>query len=81
MDLQDVRQLMRDWVSKVGYKITHCPPEAKFITGFQRADAQLHYFKVESGIELKIDTEFQRITGYDIIDEEKFVWFMLRWSS
>lgn len=80
MDLTDVRQLMWNWGCEVGHKIKDCPPEAKFITGNQKTDAQLHYFKVESGIQIKLTTDFKNITGYDIIDKEKFTWFVLKWA-
>lgn len=80
MDLDDIRQLMWKWGSEVGYNITYCPPEAKFITGKSSQDAQLHYFTLDSGIEVKLTEDFKNITGYDIIDAEKFTWFALRYS-
>lgn len=80
MDLKDVRQLMWNWGQEVGHNIKYCPPEAEFITGKTEQDAQLHYFKIESGIRIKLTTDFKNITGYDIIDAEKFTWFVLRYS-
>jgi hypothetical protein len=80
MELQDVRQLMWNWGNEVGYKMKHVTPETKFITGVETYDAQLHHFKLASGIEVTLTPDFKGITGYDVLDEEKFTWFVLRYS-
>jgi hypothetical protein len=55
------------------------PPEARFVTGNPRWDAQLHHVLVEYGV----DVEFSKhhgVIGYRVVDEKKFMMFILRWS-
>jgi hypothetical protein len=80
MDLEIVKQIMWNWVFEVGYKINHCPPEAKVVTGNQKNDAQLHYFETDSGLELTLTTDFRYIEKCNIVDEQKFIMFVLRWA-
>lgn len=75
-----LKQAMGNWAIGVGYKITHCPPQAKFVTGNPKTDAQLHSFETDSGVEITLTTNFADIQEWKIIDEPKFTWFMLRWS-
>ena len=60
-------------------------PEARFVTGNARHDAQIHRILVEYGIELDLnqsDSNHWRyiIQNYRIVDKKKFMWFLLRWS-
>lgn len=55
------------------------PPEAKYKTGDMATDAHLHYLATVYGIELHLSEGRQQIKGFEVIDEEKFVWFTLRW--
>lgn len=80
MDIEFLRQLAGKWGDANRSRIKHCPPEAKFISGEPQRDAMLHYFEQESGIELKLAEKFTKIVGYDVIDEQKCFWFMMRWS-
>jgi hypothetical protein len=80
MEIHDVRQLMWNWGNDVGYKMKHVTPETRFITGNEIWDAQLHHFTLASGIEVTLTPDFKGITGYDVLDEEKFTWFVLRYS-
>ena len=54
------------------------PPEARFITGNPKYDAQLHHVLVEYGVEVKLDKNHNMI-DYRVVDEKKFTMFLLRW--
>ena len=53
-------------------------PEAKILTGEYYHDSWLHIQSQQAGIEFL--AENQKLTGYRIIDEQKYIWFLLRWS-
>ena len=55
------------------------PPEARFITGNPKYDAQLHHVLVEYGVEVKLDRD-HNMEDYRVVDEKKFIMFLLRWS-
>ncbi len=55
------------------------PPEARFITGNSKYDAQLHYVLVEFGIEVKLNRD-HNMEDYRVVDEKKFTMFLLRWA-
>lgn len=82
MDLNEISRLTSRWSSEVGRKINYCPPEAKVVTGDYHLDKQLYFFEQESGIAVKLTRtgSAHLITSYDIVDEEKFAWFMLRYT-
>ena len=80
MDLEVVKTILGNWHSKEGYKIQYCPPEAKFISGDPKVDARLHQFKVDSGLEIILNTNNTGIKDWRIIDNEKFLMFALKWS-
>ncbi len=79
MDLELVRQLMVSWAVKEGVKTT-CAPEARFVTGNYKSDTMLHHFEVASGLEIELTDDFANVEEYKIVDKEKFMMFMLRWS-
>ena len=54
-------------------------PEALVITGNPKYDAQLHHVLVEFGVEVKLDNDYN-MKDYRVVDEQKFAWFLLRWS-
>lgn len=55
--------------------------EAKVVTGDCKIDSYLHYVEKECGVALTLDLDFHNtIRGYRIIDEQKFTWFVLKWS-
>ena len=80
MDSKLLKHIMWEWACEVGYKITHCPPEAKFVTGNQKTDAQLHSFEIDSGVTLTLTADFKDIAKYEIVDEQKFIMFILKWA-
>ena len=54
--------------------------EARFVTGNPTIDAQLHRIVVEYGLELDVDRRYQEVKNYRVVDEQKFMMFVLRWS-
>ena len=72
--------LSREWQELGQHVSLHIAPEARFVTGNPRYDAQLHRVAVEYGIELDVNPRFTSIEGYRVIDEKKFMMFVLRWS-
>ena len=80
IDSTILKDIMWKWACEVGYKINHCSPDVKFVTGNQKTDAQLHSFQIESGTEITLTKDFKDVEKYSIIDERKFMWFVLRWS-
>lgn len=58
-------------------------PETPFVTGQKRNDAVLHDMLVNHGVELIVtQSHFRnwRVEGYRVVDDEKFMLFLLRWS-
>jgi hypothetical protein len=80
MDLELVKNLMWKWALVEGFKITHCPPEAKVVTGSYKSDGQMHSFQVASGLELELTKDLKDIVTCKIVDEEKYMMFVLKWS-
>ena len=59
------------------------PPEAKVVTGSFREDAYLHFLETKCGVEILLSGNYhqdQEIVGYNVLDEKKFAWFVLKWS-
>jgi len=56
------------------------PPEAKVVTGQIKEDAYLHFLETTCGVEVLLSEYHHEIVGYNVIDEKKFSWFVLRWS-
>jgi hypothetical protein len=79
MDLELVKHLMCEWAAKEGVK-TACPPEAKFRTGNRKSDGMLHNFQVASGLEVELTENFTDIQECKVVDEKKFMIFLLRWQ-
>lgn len=82
MNILKLSRITSEWSSKVGKHIKDCPPNMKVVTGDYNTDRQLHYFEQESGIALQISTETgpSVIKSYDIVDEQKYICFLLRWA-
>jgi hypothetical protein len=55
------------------------PPEAKFVTGQSSIDAYLHFLYIQYGIELILLNDNMSMAGYNIVDDKKFSYFVLRW--
>ena len=77
MDLDTVKQILHNW-AKENTNLKPQEAAARFVTGNHIVDSRIHHFEVESGIELDI-CGINLITGYKIVDEEKFAWFVLRY--
>lgn len=83
MDVHLLSEIAFKWDKnrrKNRHRTHYCPPEAKVITGDPISDAAFYYFEQESGLELKVSDDFTKIVGYNVLDEKKFTWFLLRWS-
>jgi hypothetical protein len=80
MNVENLRSMAWRWGVEVAPTITSCPPEARFITGDQSTDGKLHYFEQDSGLQLTLSADSTMITDYQVVDKEKFVMFILRWS-
>lgn len=78
MDLDTVKQVAYKWSTK-NSNLKPIGGDARFITGNYTVDSKIYHFEKASGIELDV-SGINNITGYKIVDEEKFAWFMLRWS-
>jgi len=72
--------LSREWIEFGRHVPVTLTPEARFVTGNARHDAQIHRILVEYGIELDLNHKLHSIEDYRIVDEKKFMWFLLRWS-
>ena len=77
MDLDTIKQMAYKWSTKSNLKLYDA--NSRIITGNYVVDSRIHHFEQESGIILDV-TGINHITGYQIVDEEKFAWFMLRWA-
>lgn len=60
--------------------------QARVITGNGRNDLFFHRMMVEHGVEFVLVEELSegrrqwQIEDYRVVDEQKFAWFVLRWS-
>lgn len=79
MKTDEIAKLTSRWSAKVGERRFEPSSEARVVTGDYRLDAQLHNFEQDSGIVLELSDHLLpgRITGYKIIDEKKWSWFLL----
>jgi hypothetical protein len=73
------RHWLEEWRTQ---PLVKCPGEAKVVTGDPQKDAYLHYLITEFGVELKFEParSTDNIKEYIIHDEQKFAWFVLRWT-
>jgi hypothetical protein len=77
-ELQSI--LSQEWSQHGCHVPTTITPEARFITGNPKHDSQLHRILIEYGIELDVNPRFHSVEAYRVVDEKKFMWFLLRWS-
>ena len=54
-------------------------PDTPVITGVARNDAILHDMLINHGVELILNS-YWRVEDYRVVDEKKFMWFLLKWS-
>jgi hypothetical protein len=79
IDLDTLSKITMKWGDANWPRVGMCPPEAKVITGNPISDAQFHYFEEDSGIVLTLTDDFNKIVSYNVVDEQKFTAFLLRW--
>lgn len=78
----ELQPILAQAVKSVGPATTHywsVLPEAQVVTGNPVYDAQLHYVLTEFGVEVKLDRQ-HAMKDYRIVDEQKFIMFLLRWA-
>ena len=51
-----------------------------YATGDWRTDLILHYLNTECGMNVTVTIPSSLIQSYEVIDEKKFMWFLLRWQ-
>ena len=78
MDLDTVKRIAYKW-STENSNLKPLEADARVITGDYVVDSRIYHFEQESGIELNV-SGINNITGYKIVDEEKFAWCVLRYS-
>jgi hypothetical protein len=72
--------LSREFQEHGMYVPCYIMPEARWITGNPKHDAQLHRILVEYGIEVDLNPRHHMLEGYRVVDDQKFMMFLLRWS-
>jgi CRISPR/Cas system CSM-associated protein Csm4 (group 5 of RAMP superfamily) len=73
--------LSREW-QELGQHTGPWPltSQTRFVTGDVIQDAILHRVVILYGIELDFNSRFNEIKDYRIVDEQKYMLFVLRWS-
>jgi hypothetical protein len=86
MSLTEFANLIGDYWEKGYDKSIVVPPESKFVTGVPKNDAYLHHLLTICGVQVilekkqKMDGEVTwDVIGYNVVDEGKWAWFLLRW--
>lgn len=51
-----------------------------YITGDWRTDLILHYLNTECGVNITLTRPASVIENYEVSNEQKFMWFLLRWQ-
>lgn len=81
MNLDTLKQLVwKQWGAEGQRPPIVVPPEAKYISGIPEVDAHLHCLETEYGFELKLNNDYKEITGWNVVDENKFTLFILKYS-
>mgnify|MGYP000473560066 CR=1 FL=1 len=81
MDLELVKKIVvRQANNEFLKKPIVLPPEAKVITGRIKEDSYLHYLETKCGVEILLSEYHNEVVGYNVVDEKKFAWFVLKWS-
>jgi hypothetical protein len=78
MDLDTVKRIAYKW-STENSNLKPLEADARVVTGDYIVDSRIYHFEKASGIELDV-SGLNLITGYKIVDEEKFAWCVLRYS-
>ena len=80
-NITDVSEMVsRQWSEELRDVVLPLPPEAKVVTGRPKEDAHLHFLETQFGLELKLSPDSKNVVGYNVVNKEKFTWFVLRWS-
>lgn len=81
MDNSDFKTAVKKfWIENYG---SYPPGEARVVTGIFNTDAMLHAMLVEHGVEMSLaqnPTGQWKFANYQVVDEQKFMMFVLRWT-
>lgn len=86
MNLKEFRKMAERWRCD-GTQHRPIPGEARVITGNPHNDAFIHYMLIDNGIKMILEEERRptggvqwRLTDFKVVDEEKYMMFVLKWS-
>ena len=83
MDNSDFKTVVKKfWIENYGSYLP-IPGEARVVTGNANTDAMLHAMLAEHGVEMILAQTPNRrwqFRNYQVVDEQKFMMFVLRWS-
>ena len=71
--------LVRYWIESFRHNPVPLLPEARVITGDCHQDSFLHHLMVDCGVDVEL-YKTHKVTNYKIVDEQKYMLFLLRWS-
>lgn len=72
------KMIRNQWVAERAPR--HPPPEARFVTGNPNNDSHMHLLETKYGVRLILSRNGKEIESYEVVDEPKFAWFVLRWA-
>lgn len=83
MTKQELTRIVRRFLNEEWYP--HLEPliskdDAPVVTGDWRTDSILHYLNKECGMNITVTLPASVIENYEVSDEEKFAWFILKWQ-
>ena len=78
----DIYPMLRKMIDEFRNRTVNPTPtgDIKFITGNIVHDALFHVLETEYGLAAEYDTRWNWIRRYHVVDENKFLLFLLRWS-
>lgn len=81
MNVSDFKIAVRKfWIENYG---SYPAGEARVITGIYNTDAMMHAMLVEHGVKMRLaktPTGRWVFVNYQVVDEKKFMMFVLRWA-
>lgn len=72
------RFLNEEWYPNLEPVVT--TGDVPIVTGDWRSDGILHYLNTECGLDITLTRPVNVIESYEVSDEKKFMWFLLRWQ-
>lgn len=84
MNLLDFRRIVHKFRAACSSDYLPGSPDTPVITGRYDIDQMIHFLSIKHGVELIL--EHKPLSGqwqlidYRIVDEKKFMWFVMRWA-